>query len=297
MSELVSAVVTTYKREPDMLLRAVTSILNQTYKNIEIIVVDDSPSEYTFRKDISVIINQMKIEGINIQYIQHETNMGACVARNTGLLASNGSYIAFLDDDDEWMPEKIEKQVNVIKNKDVALVYCGCVYKNDVTGTTTFKKRKYLRGNVFDELLFVNFIESTSFPLIKTDCLRAVGGFDSLMQSAQDYDVWLRIAKNHKIDYVQEELVIYHEHNGEQISTNPIKKINGLERINEKYKSFLDCNRILWWKRHIVITPFYAMNGEKGKAIRVWIKCIIKNPANIFENLFYLRTIICKKGI
>ena len=79
-----------------------------------------------------------------------------------------------------------------------------------------------------------NFIGSTSFPLIRKSCLEEIGGFDVLMQSAQDYDVWLRLSDKYSIDYFDEELGIYHVHGEKQITKNPDKKIAGLERLNEK---------------------------------------------------------------
>ena len=294
MSELVSVIITTYKREPVMFLRALDSVLLQTYKNIEVIIVDDSPSDYFYRGEIAAIVDEKSAQGHNIQYFPHERNMGACAARNTGMLLSKGLYIAFLDDDDEWLPEKIEKQMNVIKNTGASLVYCGFYYQNDDTNKKEKIKLKVRRGNIFKELLYSNFIDSTSIPLIRLDRLKQIGGFDLLMESAQDYDVWLRIAKDNTIDCVEEPLVIYHEHKGEQITRNPIKKINGLERINRKYSQYID-NSMLWWRRHIIITPYYAMNGEKRKAFNTWCKCVRARPFNLLGNLRYLRIIIRTK--
>lgn len=294
-SELVSAVITTYKREPAIVLRAVESVLNQTYKNIETIIVDDSPSDYAYREDICKSICEKERQGFNIRYIPHKENMGACVARNTGMFAAKGVYIAFLDDDDEWLPEKIEKQIEVIKNSKAALVYCGWIYQIDSLNKQLYGKTKFLRGDVFHELLFGNFINSTSFPLLRLECLKDIGGFDVSMQSAQDFDVWLRITQNYNIDFVDEPLVIYHEHDGEQITKNPVKKINGLERINKKYQKYIDSDSSLWWVRHIIITPYYAMNGEKKKAIKIWCSCVKKRPFNIIGNMRYLRSIIRTK--
>ena len=93
--------------------------------------------------------------------------------------------------------------------------------------------------NICENLLIKNFIGSTSFPLIKTECLRNIGGFDPLMQSAQDIDVWIRLCEKYKINCVDEALITYHFHEGEQITTNPKKKINGAERLNEKNMKYL----------------------------------------------------------
>lgn len=298
MNIQVSVIITTYKREPKMVMRAVKSALNQTYRNIEIIVVDDSPCDYVFRQQVQEVVQQQQKteKEIAISYIPHKNNKGACVARNTGLFAAKGKYVAYLDDDDEWVPKKIEKQINVLSNSKAALVYCGCICKNDETGACYERRMNYQRGFIFDKLLYENFIDSTSFPLIKKECLISIGGFDTLMQSAQDYDVWLRLAEKYEVDYVPEPLVVYHLHSGEQISTNPVKKVSGLERINHKYQKYIDANPKLWHRRHIVLTPYYAQKGEYKKALNVWRRCVGKAPLEIIDNIRYLRAIIKTQG-
>ena len=283
MNDLVTAIITTYKRKPSMVVRAIHSVLSQTYKHIELIIVDDSPPNYSERDNVRKAVEK-EIED------NHEIDI--CVARNTGMNAAKGKYIAYLDDDDEWLPTKIEKQIRVIEHSKAGLVYCGCLCKNDRTDSIVERKAIYYRGRVFDKLLYNNFIDSTSFPLIRKDCLEAVGGFDPLMESAQDYDVWLRISKEYEVDFVPEPLVIYHEHDGEQITTNPMKKISGLERINHKYRRYLDFNPALWRQRNIVITPYYSLAGNKKKALAVWGKSVLKNPSSVSGNIRYLLIIL-----
>ncbi|MGN0612571.1 MAG: glycosyltransferase family 2 protein, partial [Porcipelethomonas sp.] len=174
---MVSCIITTYKREVSILKRAVDSIVNQTYKDIEIIIVNDAPAEAELREEIRQMLDEYDMD---IRYIVHDVNKGACAARNTGIKESSGEYIAFLDDDDEWLPEKIEKQIGAFKKSDskTALVYCGRVTVNDTTGTIEERKAEFHEGFVFDLLIMRNFIGSTSYPLLRTDVLREVGGFD-----------------------------------------------------------------------------------------------------------------------
>lgn len=284
MSLLVSAVITTYKREPEFLLRAVHSVLNQTYSNMELIVVDDSPDSYGFRDEIRKTLHQMD----GVRYIAHEKNMGACAARNTGLYAAQGEYVAFLDDDDEWMPEKIEKQLRCFTRKEIGLVYCGNLCRNDSTGRITTAVTKYREGFVFDQLILENFIGSTSFPLLRKEYLLEIGGFDPLMKSAQDFDVWLRMAQKWEIAYVPEPLVVYHVHDGERITSTPVYRIEGQKRIIEKNKEYLACHKKAWWFRNIKIAPEYAQNRQLGKALRLWICMAIKRPYEIRGNITIL---------
>ena len=111
----VTAIVTTYKREPEIVKRAVKSVLNQTYKGIKVVVVDDSPASYDLREKVKLEVCRLNSD---IMYIQHEQNMGACVARNTGLKYADTEYVAFLDDDDEWVETKIEKQLKLFNDRE-----------------------------------------------------------------------------------------------------------------------------------------------------------------------------------
>ena len=124
---LVSVIIPTYKRA-DMLTKAIDSAINQTYKNIEIIVIDDNDPSSKYRFETKKKLSSYIQSGV-IRYIENEKNLGGAITRNRAVEQSKGEYIAFLDDDDIFFPTKIEKQVEVmIQNKDnnVGLVYCHC---------------------------------------------------------------------------------------------------------------------------------------------------------------------------
>lgn len=286
---LVSAVITTHKRSPELVERALKSILNQTYTNIEIFVVDDSPVEYEFRPAVKSMVESYAEK--NVTYIAHDRCMGACVARNTGLEAAKGDFIGFLDDDDEWLPNKIEEQLKAFTSEDIALVYCGNKTMYDATGAVVENFPECVTENVYEKLLYSNFIGSTSFPLLRTSALRKIGGFDVEMQSAQDYDVWLRISKEFSVNVVNMPLVLYHFHQGEQITKNPAKKVAGFERIIEKNRNYIETNNNLFWINCTMIIPWYAKNKQFGKAFRTWAKAAFKCPLKIKGNLTYLYSI------
>lgn len=281
---MVSVIISTCKRAPEILERALKSVLAQTYKEIEIIVVDDSPATYVRRNDIKNLILKY---GNSVMYIQHKKNSGACAARNTGLKHARGEYVAFLDDDDEWVSTKIQKQVEKMErcSEDTALIYCGNSIVNDLSGEETIAKKKYYRGYAFSELIKQNFIGSTSYPLIKTQVLREIGGFDEKMPAAQDFDVWLRIAIKYQIDYVAENLVKYHIHGDECISKNPQKKIAALQRINEKYAEYLDEHRYAKWNRYVCLVFQYSLKGEYWNAIKYWKITLLLQPLRIQSNI------------
>lgn len=284
----VSAVITTYMREPAIVRRAVESVIAQTYEAIEIIVVDDSPEDYVLRTEVQRTISEYP----SVVYVKHEVPKGACAARNTGLNKAKGKYIGFLDDDDEWYSNKIEMQLRGFTNDRIALVYCVNDVINDLDGKIRHEKRTLKQGYIFNDLLKENFIGSTSFPLLRTDVLLDIGGFDELMKSSQDYDVWLRLCEKNEVNFINQPLALYHIHAGEQITKNPQKKIEGLERLYEKNKKYLIDNREARWNRIIKIAPFYSMRKERKKALLLWMKALTVMPFKIKDNLRYLYYIL-----
>lgn len=289
MTEMVSAVITTCKRDKTIVRRAIESVLKQTYPNIEIIVVDDSSSSFEGRDAVSEMVRHIEQETLRkVQYIQHETCLGANAARNTGIKNSSGKFIGFLDDDDEWLPEKIEKQVELMEESNASIVYCPVYMKNDTTGELSRGSECKYKGWIYENLIMENFIGSTSFPLLKKKDVVEVGCFDVNMQSAQDYDLWLRLSKQFECNYINEELGIYHVHKGEQITKNPKKKIAGLRRLNEKNMEYLMQNKKAHWYRTIKIAPFYAQDGQFWEGVSTWLEAVRLCPFEIKGNIKYL---------
>jgi glycosyltransferase involved in cell wall biosynthesis len=240
----ISCIVTTYKRPISILQRAINSIVNQTYSNIEIIVVNDAPQLVDLVEEIRVMLAHYNTN--SIKYIVQPKNMGACHARNTGIEHATGKYVAFLDDDDEWLPDKLEKQYSLICKEKVDLVYCSH-FEINRNGTRKLVieelAREGIHGDEFERLLLANFVGSTSYPLLSLDAVKSVGGFDINLKSSQDHDLWLRIAKNYRIAYCNEPLVNYY-FSEESISTSIVNKLQGFNYIFNKYKNlyYLDKN-------------------------------------------------------
>lgn len=289
MQSLVSVVITTCKREPNIVKRAVLSVLNQRFSNFELIIIDDSPSDYPYRE--SVRNGVLAFNDPRIIYLPNPENIGACASRNKGLQKASGNYIAFLDDDDEWLPQKLEKQVGKMNSvdQDTALIYCGSITIKDGRPLPKPKaSSQFIAGNVYPQLIVKNFIGSTSFPLIRRRCLTEIGGFDPLMQSAQDRDVWLRLAQKYRVDFVPEPLVKYYFHNGEQISSNPSRRIAGWERLLEKNMDYLQKNRKALWFCTIRLAPVYIWNGNYRKAFTAYLKSVRMWPLNLSGNIKHL---------
>ena len=251
----VSIVIPTYNR-PKKLIRAVESVIEQTYTDWELIVVDDS-SDVDAEETIP--------DDDRIRYIQHECNKGAPAARNTGIDASNGEFIALLDDDDAWKSEKIERQLKKLQelSKGYGMLYSGRDIIRDGDFVETYIPTE--SGYVFNNLLERNHIPSET-PLIRRGCFSDVGGFDTAFQSFQDLDMWLRIADAYKIGVVSESLAIaYHGHD-DQISNDADRKYAGLSRLLNKYGDEFKNHPQILAQRYKTLGVHAARTGRRERA-------------------------------
>ena len=291
---MTTVVITTYKRPADIVKRAIMSIVNQTLKEWELIVVDDSPASFEGREEVKNTVLSFASKH-NVRYIAHEKNIGACAARNTGLAAAKGEYIAYLDDDDEWDPRKLELQLSLFEKggDDLALVYCSCYLQiSDLTGKKSVVELGKHRGDVISEIMKRNFAGGASNPMISVRCARAVNGFDVEMRAAQDYDFWSRLAEKYKFDYVEEPLIIYHLQNDACISSNPQNRIAGMERLMKKHEEYLKKHPEAYYMRGIMICRDYARGGKRIEAFKMWCKCIFIKPLWLKSNGRTLLSII-----
>lgn len=199
--EKVSVIIPTYNRA-NIIGRAIDSVLNQTYKNIEIIVIDDNSDD-----DTQAIINKY---GNKVRYKKLTTNLGPSKARNTGIRLATGSLIAFQDSDDEWLADKTEQQVSLLNNnKDYGMVYCAYekiekYYSVRVPSEGT--PMTELLGNIFESLIEKNKI-GTPTMLIKREVLENVGLFNEELKAYEDWELAIRISMKFKIGYVNKALV------------------------------------------------------------------------------------------
>jgi len=193
---------------------AIQSVLNQTFQDFELIIVDDGSTDLTSQLCKKFLSN-------NVFYI-FQNNKGLAVARNTGILNSKGSYICFLDDDDIWEYCKLEKQYNFFKNisdSQVGMVFTSIILI-DEKGKEINSISHYADGNIFNDLLFNNIIDAPSSVMIKKEVFSKVGLFREEMKYVEDYELWLRIAKNFNIYSLNEFLVKYRIHSNQMTRNN-----------------------------------------------------------------------------
>lgn len=193
---LVSVIIPTYSR-PTNLCRAIESVLNQSYSNIEIIVVDDNGRDTEYQKKTKNLLANY-INNHQIIYIPHDVNRNGSTARNTGFKFSHGEYIAFLDDDDEFIPTKIELQVEKIKNTsdDVGGCYCNTLHIGTFHNVMT---NNYKEGNLQLDVLLMKANFNSSTLLIKRNAYQYLKGFDETFQRHQDWEFLIRFFEKYKI--------------------------------------------------------------------------------------------------
>lgn len=201
---LISVIIPSYNREK-LIVNAVNSVLNQTYQNLEVIVVDDNSTDNT-----KSAIESLKDQ--RVKYLKNEKKLGPSGARNVGIKVAKGEFIAFQDSDDEWLPDKLEKQMSLFEKKEYGLVYCAFRY-NRKNLNYQFPSTKYgrneLEGDIFESLLEQNKIGTVTM-LAKREVFDEVGVFCEKLRCYEDWEYALRVAYKYKIGYVNEMLVDVH---------------------------------------------------------------------------------------
>ncbi len=294
----VSVVIPTYNCA-QYITEAVESVLNQTYKDFEIIVVDDGSRDNT-KEVIKRYLNKIK-------YI-YQQNSGPSAARNRGIKEAKGEYIAFLDADDIWLPQKLELQIKFME-KEVGLIFSDMILFNEkgIIKNSFLKEKlffnklsikplssteKVIYDNVFNALLQENFIP-TNTVIVKKECFNKVGFFDETLFSVEDRDMWLRIGLFYDIGFINFPLVLkrFHETN---ISANQELALKSRLKVMKK---FLNYSNLPIKSKKIIkqtINKIYFDLGylyftyEKFPLSRIYFRKFLKENPFIFKPWIYI---------
>lgn len=228
---LISVIIPTFNRSK-FIETAIMSVINQTYTNIEIIIVDDCSTDNTKQ-----IIDS--IQFTNIKYFLLTKNSGAQVARNKGIIESAGEWIAFLDSDDTWHKDKLKIQYNLLKENnfnEMIVIHSNCLIKHDDKNIKQEWQMPITDGNVYDLLLER---PSTLFPSIMTSkkALLLINLLDENVPSYQEWDTSIRLAMYCSFIHVKKPLFTYLQHKSDNISKNKDVEIAGYNYIVNKYKN------------------------------------------------------------
>ena len=226
-----TVIIPTYNRAV-LLARAIQSVLRQTFTDFELIVVDDHSTDGT----ASVVEN---IDDTRVIYMVNGRAKGSAGAKNTGVARSRADWIAFLDDDDYWLPEKLERQHQKIMSVDdgFGLVYTLSSDLKD--GMLLNRREKPVEGFVFLDMLFNDYIGTASCVAVRKRAVEHVGGFDERFPSKVDTDLYIRLAKNYKVACIREVLAIRDLAPNNRISRSARKKLNANLLFYRKYHKYL----------------------------------------------------------
>lgn len=211
MTELVSIIIPTFNRST-VVLRAINSVLKQTYKNFELIVVDDGSTDDTELQLQTLIANN------SIQYYK-KTNAGVASARNFGVSKARGQWFAFLDSDDEWLPHKLQEQMTYLKDKThLSIVYGEEIWMRNGVRVNQKKIHQKFGGWIFEKCIEQCFIAPSSV-LIAKKLFEEMKGFDENFVVCEDYDLWLKISSSYEIGLIEQPLIIKYGGHDDQLST------------------------------------------------------------------------------
>jgi glycosyltransferase involved in cell wall biosynthesis len=281
MSPTVSVVIPVFNRAAAV-CRAIDSVLAQTCQDFEIIVVDDGSTDGT-------------VEAVGryadgrITLVRHDRNRGGSAARNTAIHAGSAPFVAFLDSDDEWLPTKLERQLEVFRRSgsQLGLVYSG--FERILEDGSLATHLPSYRGDLSRRLLTRNVVGGTSNGMVRRQVFGAVGGFDEALPSAQDVDLWLRICQRFQADFVPEILArIWQRNEGDRITANVASLLQGRALFCQKHRESLVRNGRLhvWLRQTGWVHHRYA--GDCRMARSAYISSIRAQPVAPFTYILLL---------
>lgn len=273
IKKTVSVVITTHNR-PELLERAIKSVARQDYKYKEIVVSDDC-SDY----DVGELIS--KIEGelsIKIKLRRNSRKQGACYTRNEGIKIASGEYIAGLDDDDEFLPNRLSYLMNHVSD-------CYSFITSNTTEISSkgekllFNRRKKIIKE--NDLLWENIVGTQV--LVKRDYILGIGGFDTDLASGQDADMWIRLVREYgpALRLPLSTYLLHTEHDKPRISTSS-RKLEGLKMLNEKHMHYKSRSQIKYANLKI---EFWLKNNKLSSTLLKYL------DINVIVYLFKIKII------
>ena len=275
-SPKVSIVVPVYERT-DLLADSLESIFDQSFEDWEAIVVADHRSAEGVKSLTGTY------EDDRLRVIEDYSD-GVSGARNTGIDAASGDFLAFLDSDDVWKPTKLERQLARFESgsDELALVYTGFVH-HELDGQQ-WERYPEVSGELYLKQLEKDWIHPPSTVMVTKTALEEVGEFDTDLPTREDYELWIRVSEKFKIGYVDELLVTKREQS-DSLSKDFTKRIEGdlavydevRRRMIELDLGIVARNRILA-AHHLVIGRDYESHGDQRKAVRHLIEAVLRYP-------------------
>jgi len=256
----------------ELLPRTLKSVLNQTYRNLEIIIVDDG-SSVDVRNELD------KIDDGRIYYLRHNINKGVAAAWNTGINAARGRYITFLGSDDEWFESKVEKQIVNLgeRGKEYRVSYCLSEIYSDSESRVLEQRTFDLEGNILHQLLCGCIIGLNSLMILREDVLK-VGEFDERLRMHSDWDFLIRLSSHYYFSCVRENLNRDHWHELAQITKNCHRVPEYNRIIYERNRALFDADRKARGIFFSNLAFYEGFSGRKKEAMKSIVKSVSANP-------------------
>ncbi|WP_435156855.1 glycosyltransferase family 2 protein [Haladaptatus sp. DFWS20] len=289
----VSVVIPTYNRA-DVIGGAIDSVLNQNFNDFELLIVDDGSTDHT-----QTVVDDYSDP--RLRYIVHQQNMGVSETRNSGIMAADGDYIAFLDSDDRWKPRKLQRQIAALERKSEEWIaaYCGFSYNKQ----SPMQRLKYY---VFDhlfhtsskksggadlirEILMLNLrIGPGSTLIVKRNAITEVDGFDHQLDIHEDWDLIIRLLRYGKLEYVEEDLVVIHESN----DPSPIDMRDAKQQFLSKHSGAIaeleDKNHDVTNLHQFHLGGCYIREGEFTNGHHYIDPSMIRKPKHFLQLIYWM---------
>lgn len=286
---MVSVIIPTYKR-PKMLGRAIESVLLQTYRDLELIIVDDNNDNDEFRVETEIFMKRYEVDP-RIKYIKHHYNKNGAAARNTGILNAKGEFLAFLDDDDYYLPDKIEKQINAIKYLDETWGGASChhvrKYKDYIYKAISINNKE--NGNYCYEFLSEEISMPSSTLLFKKSVFEKVGYFDEQFYRHQDLEFLVRYFRHFKMAIVNETLLVMQVEgfrNFPSAEKSFLIKMKFLEKFHNDFVKFPPTNhKKILHKQWLPVAGFFFKERKYKEGYRLLIDKVFPNSSSLAKDL------------
>lgn len=289
----VSVVMPTYKRDQEYLSRALSSLLNQTYKNIEILLIDDNPVDSEYRRKTIEFMKRYQ-DDHRVVYHLNEKNVGGALARNKGIDIASGAFITFLDDDDQYLPKKIEHQVKFMLKENCEMSFANLKMVNQA-GIFLYK-RKHPDLKLFDQDSLLKHhltkkITGTPTFMYTAEAIRAIGGFDDI-KVGQEYILMLKtIEHGLKIRYLHACDVVAYSHDSGGISQgrNKIEGERHLHRLRKQYFDKLTLREKMYvnFRHYAGMAVTYTRNKQYLRAFGNGIAMFLASPLDCVKEVLY----------
>ncbi len=287
MNPLVSVIIPSYNRPAAFVKRAVDSALKQTYEPIEVVVVDDNPPGSPAREAMTAVLREYEADA-RVRAVINPQNLGGSEARNAGVKAARGEYLAFLDDDDEFKPEKTEAQMKLMLENDLDMSFSDFKLVDDFGRVMDYRSfhdiPAFDRESLFKYHMLRHMTGTTTF-MYRAEALKRIGGFQKAATGQEFYLMQRTIEQGLKIGYLPGDYITAHYHDEGRISSGPnkVKGENALYAFKKGYFDRLTARerRFVRFRHWAVLTMVYLRDRQYLKMLGAAAMMCLTSPGDV----------------